>query len=218
MSKALQSFLTVIKKQAGLVQLSECEPRQNGNLQSNDGSVEMEFLRSISERSHYSEDAVLSADLIDLCDAIEQYCSTVHKGHDRKGTSIIKKCPQYQARCSADGEDFHVIRIAFDLRDSLVNSTTYNVLTSVNEGPLEVIRQGVLVQESENERYVIIAPERQNDLPSMIEQLPSRKGKMCVSSYSAFLAKEITDCITRYDASKTECAFLRPYRTMIFVQ
>jgi hypothetical protein len=218
MSKALQSFLSEIKKQAGLVQFLECEPRQNENQQTSDDPEEMEFFRSIADGSLDPEDAMLASDLIGLCNAIEKYCSTVHKGHDRKGTSIIKKCPQYQARCSADGEDFHVIKIAFDLRDSLVNSTTYNVLTSVKEGPLEVIRQSVLVQESENERYVIIGSEKLNDLPSRIEQLPSRKGKKIVSLYSAFLSKEITDCIARYDATKTECAFLRPYRTLIFVQ
>jgi hypothetical protein len=218
MSKALQSFLSSIRKQAGLGQFLECEPRQNGNLQTSDDTVEMEFFRSISERSLDSDDSLLSSELVDLCTAIEEYCSTVHKGHDRKGTSIIKKCPQYQARCSADGEDFHVIKIAFDLRDSLVNATTYNVLVSVKEGPLDVIRQGVLVQESDNERYIIIAPEKQSDLQSMIAELPSRRGKMCVSSYSAFLTKEITDCMTRYDATKNECAFLRPYRKLIFVQ
>ncbi len=218
MSKALQSFLSEIKKQAGLVQFLECEPRQNENQQTSGGLGDKEFLTSISENSFESEDALLTSDLIGLCAAIEKYCSTVHKGHDRKGTTIIKKCPQYLAKCSADGEDFHVIKIAFDLRDSLVNATTYNVLTSVKEGPLEVVRQKVLVQESENERYVIIGPEKINDLSSRIRQLPSSKGRKSVSLYSAFLAKEVIDCITRYDATKTECAFLRPYRVLIFVQ
>jgi hypothetical protein len=218
MSKALQSFLSEIKKQAGLVQFFECEPRQNGNPQASNDLGEVDFLRSISEKSLETEDAVLTAEMIHLCNAIEKYCSTVHKGHDRKGTNIIQKCPQYLAKCSPDGEDFHVIKIAFDLRDSLVNSTTYNVLTSVKEGPLEVIRQGVLVQESDNERYVVIGTEKLNDTPSKIGKIPSSRGRKSASLYSAFLTKEIIDCITRYDATKTECAFLRPYRVLIFVQ
>jgi hypothetical protein len=177
----------------------------------------MEFFRRISKRSSEVEDARLKADMVGMCSAIEKYSSTVHKGHDRKGTSIIKKCPQYQTRCSADGDDFHVIKVAFDLRDSLVNDTTYNVLTSVKDAPLDVIAQNVFVQESENERYAVIGPENLYDLATRIGRAKSTNGKQIVTLYSAFLANEIVECITRYDATKEESPFLRPYRRLIFV-
>jgi hypothetical protein len=216
MSEALQSFLSEMTEKSGSVLSLEYEPKKD-DIQTSEDQGGSKFFEMMSANSFGIENSNHTTDMIWLCTAIERYSSTIHNGHDRKGTDIIRKCPQYITRCGVDGDEYHVIKVAFDLRDSLVNSTSYNTLTTVTNGPLDVIKQNVFVQESDNERYVVIGPEIARDLTVRIKELPPTNGRKRFTLFSGFLATEIIECLTRYDAMKSGSALMKPYRKLIFV-
>lgn len=160
------------------------------------------FGESIKEFISNYANALLKADITLLHTAVEEYCSTVHKGNDRAGSDIVTRCPSYMLRCHPGHPEVHVIVMAKDIRDRLIHALpSYNKITCGCD-PLPLLKQDVVLRQCLGYRYVVL---RNSDLKEQYVKRwepPSGDAPINFSSmtFAELLSNEVVECIRTYDS------------------